>query len=195
MTVTFENDNDIIIYALEMIISSARDNQYIILAHSVWWISSIIGLEQGLVFHIENVKIHSETIIATSQDIRDVSATPLDTQEESTSGVESQHIQPDRISQVPDTNNDLILDSSEQDHHIPVIKKTEQFIQKSRKETKAINKQKQIDSLSRMRSGRIIEKPSTKKQRNYLQTIPKHLISTYLINRDWDLRPDPPLST
>jgi len=49
MPITFENDNDVICYALEKIISYARDNQYIFLAQSIWWISSVIGLQQGLV--------------------------------------------------------------------------------------------------------------------------------------------------
>jgi hypothetical protein len=43
MTITFANDNDVIIYALEKILSYARDTQYIFLAQSVWWITSIIG--------------------------------------------------------------------------------------------------------------------------------------------------------
>jgi hypothetical protein len=59
MTLTFENDNHVIVYALEMIISYFRENQYIFLAQRIWWISSIIGLQQGLVIFIDNVKIRS----------------------------------------------------------------------------------------------------------------------------------------
>jgi hypothetical protein len=55
MTITFENDNDIIVYALEKNISHARNNQYMFLAQSVWWISSIIGLQKGLIIHIDNL--------------------------------------------------------------------------------------------------------------------------------------------
>ena len=36
MTITFESDQDFIIYALEKIISYARNNQYFFLAQSVW---------------------------------------------------------------------------------------------------------------------------------------------------------------
>jgi hypothetical protein len=57
MTITFESEQEIIIYALEKIISYARNNQYIFLAQSVWWISSIIGLQQGLIIHIDNLKV------------------------------------------------------------------------------------------------------------------------------------------
>jgi hypothetical protein len=59
MTITFESDKDVIVYALEKIISFARDNSYIFLAPTVWWISSIIGLQQGLVIYIDNLKIRS----------------------------------------------------------------------------------------------------------------------------------------
>jgi len=55
MTITFENDNHIIVYALKMIISFARDNQYIFLAESIWWIASVIGRQQGLIVHIDNL--------------------------------------------------------------------------------------------------------------------------------------------
>jgi hypothetical protein len=56
MTITFENGNDVIVYGLEKFISYARDNQYIFLAQSVWWISSVIGLEQGLIRHIDTIE-------------------------------------------------------------------------------------------------------------------------------------------
>ena len=55
MTITFENDTDVIVYALEKIIAYARDKQYIFLVQSVWWISSIIGLQQGLITYIDNL--------------------------------------------------------------------------------------------------------------------------------------------
>jgi hypothetical protein len=51
----------VIVYALEKIISYARDNQYIFLVQSIWWKSSIIGLQQGLVVHNDNLKRRSAT--------------------------------------------------------------------------------------------------------------------------------------
>jgi len=60
MTITFDNDNEVIVYALDKIISYARENQYIFLAQSVWWISSITGLQQKLVDRIENLRKESE---------------------------------------------------------------------------------------------------------------------------------------
>jgi len=62
ITVTYQNDHHLIVYALENIISFARDNDYIFLAQSVWWISSVIGLQQGLVIHINNLKERLEII-------------------------------------------------------------------------------------------------------------------------------------
>jgi hypothetical protein len=56
MTITFENDSDVIVYALEKIISFARRNQYLFVANCVWWIAGIIGLEAGLIIHIDNLK-------------------------------------------------------------------------------------------------------------------------------------------
>jgi hypothetical protein len=60
MTISFKNDNDIIVYALEKIIAFAKHNQNIFLAQSVWWISSEIGLQVGLVVHIDSIRIRSE---------------------------------------------------------------------------------------------------------------------------------------
>jgi hypothetical protein len=56
MTITFENNNDVIICAFEKVISYARKNQQIFVAQCVWWLASIIGLEQGLVIHIDNLQ-------------------------------------------------------------------------------------------------------------------------------------------
>jgi hypothetical protein len=66
MTITFENDNDIIVYALEKIISYARRTQQIFVAQCVWWLASLTGLEQGLITHIDNVR--KREVAATSGD-------------------------------------------------------------------------------------------------------------------------------
>jgi hypothetical protein len=49
------HDNDFIIYALEKVIACARRTQQIFLAQCFWWIASVVGLEQGLVNHIDNL--------------------------------------------------------------------------------------------------------------------------------------------
>jgi len=63
MTITFENENDVIVYALEKIISYAREHQYIFVAQSVWWIASVIGLTEGLGMHIDNLRIRREILV------------------------------------------------------------------------------------------------------------------------------------
>ena len=63
MTITFDNDNDVIVYALKKVSSFTRNNHYIFRAQSVWLISSLIGLQQGLAIHIDNLKERSEIIL------------------------------------------------------------------------------------------------------------------------------------
>jgi hypothetical protein len=55
MTLTFESDYDVIIYALEKIISFARVTQYIFVANCVWWIAEVIGLDNGLIKYIDDI--------------------------------------------------------------------------------------------------------------------------------------------
>jgi hypothetical protein len=85
MTITFENDNDVIVYALEKIISHARRTQQIFVAQCVWWLASIIGLEQGLANYIDNIQSRIDTTVipekVPSAD-RVVSPVPRDIQEE-----------------------------------------------------------------------------------------------------------------
>jgi hypothetical protein len=53
MNITFEHDKDVIVYALEKVISYARKTQQIFVAQCVWWLALIIGLEQGLNTYID----------------------------------------------------------------------------------------------------------------------------------------------
>jgi len=41
MTITFENNDNVIIYALEKSIAYARRTQQIFVAQCVWWLASI----------------------------------------------------------------------------------------------------------------------------------------------------------
>lgn len=113
MTDTFENDNDVIMYALEKVISYARDNRYIFLAQSVWSIASVIGLMAGLVDYIDSLRKQSDIrpqiylpwdSVLISQDSgnryhRKISATAQDIQEDSRTYIESRHIHPERLEQ------------------------------------------------------------------------------------------------
>jgi len=95
MTITFENESDVIVYAFEKVISYARRNQQIFVAQCIWWLASIIGLESGLVIHIDNLRkreslttsekedgiVHPDRIQRTPSR-REISSTPRDLAEE-----------------------------------------------------------------------------------------------------------------
>jgi hypothetical protein len=67
MTITFETDSDVIVYALEKIVSLARERQYLFVANCVWWIASVIGLEPELVIYIDNLEEHQPLAPVTEQ--------------------------------------------------------------------------------------------------------------------------------
>jgi hypothetical protein len=73
MTITFENDSDVIVYALEKIVSFARENQYLFVANCVWWIAGIIGLDSGLTNFIDNLESRKRI-----DQPREISTTPRD---------------------------------------------------------------------------------------------------------------------
>jgi hypothetical protein len=79
MKITFENNNVVIVYAFEKIISYARDNWLIFMAQCVWWLASIVNLEQGLIGNINNKHSRIEVTNTTwSHEHRGVSVTPRD---------------------------------------------------------------------------------------------------------------------
>jgi hypothetical protein len=69
MTITFENDNDIRVYALEKVICYARRTQQIFVVQCVWWLASVIGLEPSLASHID--KLHRRTTLEEPRHFRD----------------------------------------------------------------------------------------------------------------------------
>jgi hypothetical protein len=73
MTITFETESDVIVYALEKIISFARENQYLFVANCTWWIAGIIGLDTGLTDYID--KLESKKVLIRN---RAISSTPRD---------------------------------------------------------------------------------------------------------------------
>jgi hypothetical protein len=131
MTITFESDKDVIVYALEKIISFARTNKYIFLAQSVWWISSIIGLQEGLVIFIDNLTIRSnignpEVGTASSE------------QQPSSSGY------PSLVAQIYTSDEDYIsndiesISTTEINIQHEVIDNREAFLEQCRQERKAV---------------------------------------------------------
>jgi hypothetical protein len=167
-------------------------------AQCVWWLASVIGLEQRLVSHIgqlqkcevaETSERHCEILHSDrAQRIeleKAVSPTARDLQEDPWLGAEENWVHPERRNQLENINLDirnLDLNDTNKDSQSQVIESTKAFLAKSQKERKALNKQKR-DRLSRMCSGKIRAKPQTAGQRKYLHCIPKDTIEDYLENR------------
>jgi len=81
MPITFESERDVIIYAFERFISYASTTQQIFVAHCEWWLASLIGIERGLINHIDIIEGRSNTLGSdqhTTQ--REVFGTPRDLQ-------------------------------------------------------------------------------------------------------------------
>jgi hypothetical protein len=110
MSITFENENDVIVYALEKIIAFARNNRYLFVANCVWWIAGVIGLEEGLINHIDNLVAQDRI-----HDHRAVSAIPRDIAREVSPGLQFADYIPDplrrtrkgRINPIPQTKRQL----------------------------------------------------------------------------------------
>jgi len=138
MPITFETDNNAIVYALERIISYTRKNQYIFLPQSVWWIASIIGSQQGLVVYIDILR---ERLAAY--------------QSPSINQCDRDNIHPDRISRIkkPIPNLDSSncgssrdsseseseqLSTSEDSLHDQKLNHCEEFLQQSKQEREKV---------------------------------------------------------
>jgi hypothetical protein len=150
MTITFESDKDVIVYALEKVISYARDHSYIFLAQSVWCISSVIGLQEGLVIHIDNLKARKKVnLVKESLNItEELLSTPI--------------IHPSRIHQIQRSEDSYIESDTESnsttetDIHNEFIKNCEIFLEQSQKERKTVGRLTRLDS-------RIIKKKTDRK--------------------------------
>jgi len=187
MTLTFETETYIIVYALEKIICYARKNQYIFVAQSVWWIASVIELIDGLTTHIDNLRIRSEAYKALIREVEQLSSGQGLTstlQYYSVIITNKSSVHPDRISQIDTTvneSNEIESCESESDRSTLIIHSAKRFIDESRKERRALKQRPCV--LSRTRSGKIPVKPLTKKQRNRLGAISKDTLSAYMSGR------------
>jgi len=186
MTITFENDNDIIVYALEKIICYARDNRYLFVAQSVWWLASIIGLSEELAHHIDDLRIRFEAshLIAEENQLsskKDSSDKLLRSCDIETQG---SNIHPDRIPRVGRVSEspEGVNSHTELDRSTKLISEGEKFISQSRKERKALKQKPCI--LSRTRSGKVPRRPLTKKQQNRLRAIPTDTLQEYLLSQN-----------
>jgi hypothetical protein len=109
MTITFEHENKVIVYALEKIISFAREKQYYFVANCAWWIAGVLGLESGLIIFIDNLKDRESKRLPEepTTGLRVISATPRDIARNVSPGDvtqdESRSSQSKRVDQLPKT--------------------------------------------------------------------------------------------
>jgi hypothetical protein len=75
MTITYENNNDVIIFALEKIIFHTRQSLQIIMAQCVWWLALLIGLEEGLINYIDNLQSRVKIAVSSAVPPKDVAPT------------------------------------------------------------------------------------------------------------------------
>jgi hypothetical protein len=155
MTITFESDKDVIVYAFEKIISYARQHQYIVLAQSVWWISSIIGLQTELVIFIDNLKVRRDI---GNPEVGEVSSEPPTLTA----------VHPSRVAQIYTSDGDYIQSNSESisttetDIHNKVIDNCEIFLGKSKQEREAIGRfTRQASGVVKLRARKPIKSYGT----------------------------------
>jgi hypothetical protein len=110
MTVTFENDNDVIVYALEKVISYTRRTQQIFVAQCVWWLAGIIGLEEALVNHVD--KLHGRTTVRKEHTTKEVSDPEI---------------------QITPEFQDSEVQESKEDHQDKILKECEKYLKDSRR--------------------------------------------------------------
>jgi len=73
MTIGFENDSEVIVYALEKVIAFAQEHQYFFVANCAWWIASIIGLDNHLTRYIDRIVLEqSKSCLEISPEPRDI---------------------------------------------------------------------------------------------------------------------------
>jgi hypothetical protein len=149
MTITFESEEDVTVYGLEKIIFYAGDNSYIFLAQSIWWISSILGLQEELVIHIHHLKAQKEAIRATIPD-KDISSQDIG-------------IHPDRLANIqnPDNGNCTSdgdsVSTTETEIHNEIIDNCQTLLAQSQQERKAIGR------ITRQAS-RVVKRKANKKK-------------------------------
>jgi hypothetical protein len=103
---------------------------YIFLAQSIWWISSILRLQEELVIHIDHLKAQKEDRRATIPD-NEISSLDIG-------------IHPDRLANIQDPDNDNCtsdgdsVSTTETEIHNEIIGNCETYLAQSQQERKAI---------------------------------------------------------
>jgi len=136
MTITFENDNDVIVYALQKVISCARITQQIFVAQCVWWLAGLIGLEESLVKHIDNC--NGRTTVGKEQGTKEVSEPAIQ-----------------NTTEIQDSKDQ----GSKEDHQDKILEECEEYLRESRQ----LRDTATLKSKGKTQSGRIDPTPISKK--------------------------------
>jgi len=213
MTSTFENDNDVMVYAIEKSISYATKNRYMFVAPSIWWIASVSGLTEGLVIYIEQLQLQGAMelvgISAIDQPHKVGVITPSNILDRLNGCDEPFHIHPDWISQIGNTIGDgdsRKNSDSESAQASRFLKSGKEFIDKSKNERKSLREntvwltltrlgniskkclsRKHRNCLRALRSETLaayVREPLSQKQKNCLRAVPSETLAAYLSNRE-----------
>jgi hypothetical protein len=166
MTITFDSEKDVIVYTLEKIIEFARNNQYIFLAQSIWWISSIILLQEDLIKHIDKLQVESEIHFEPAGSTAEF--TRINSERLAIPGVH-----PDRVGNFRDSEESYrssdgdTVSTTETEIHNEVIENCELFLEQSKQERKSLgrfNRQKSQVVKSR------VEEKERRKARKPIKT-------------------------
>jgi hypothetical protein len=161
MTITFENDNNVIVYAFEKTISHPRKTQQIFLAQCVWWLASIVGLESGLVNYI-NILRKREEVLSQDQLSEEVHRVPDQDQH-------CQQIRPDQLPQVSrgEGVSTVPSDLTEDQRRDRILESTERVIQESLQD-------RTIAQQGREEERRVNPLPTTKTELKKARKIKRH---------------------
>jgi hypothetical protein len=149
MTITFENDNDVIVYGLEKVISYARRNQQIFVAQCVWWLASIIGLETNLIAHIEKLRIREGLVPEEPKELPRDLEQRQERQESAESDLRTTKVHPDRICQITNTREVSATprDLDEDQRLDQLLEKAELYITESVQARNSLSKKNRVNPL------------------------------------------------
>jgi hypothetical protein len=149
MTITFENDNDVIVYGLEKVISYARRTQQIFVAQCVWWLASVIGLEPNLIAHIDKLRIREGLVPEEPKESPRDSEQHQERQEPAKSDLQTANVHPDRVDQISNTREVSATprDLAEDQRLDQLLNKAELYITESVQARNSLSKKNRVNPL------------------------------------------------
>jgi hypothetical protein len=149
MTITFENDNDVIVYGLERVISYARRTQQIFVAQCVWWLALIIGLEPNLISHIEKLRVREESVPKEPRELPGDLEQLQGRQEPAKFNLQAAKVHPATVGQITNTREVSATprDLAEDQRLDHLLDRTELFITESVQARNTLSKKNRVNPL------------------------------------------------